>query len=110
MNSEALYWLGLVGGFGGVSAYFLALAIRPRWIRVLNGSALLMTGLASMQTAIVIRPLALGAYWFSANVAIVAMVFATAIQAASVLRSRNAWDGVDRRGARPPAPAPAEAS
>jgi hypothetical protein len=107
MNSEALYWIGLVGGFGGVSAYFFALAVRPRWIRVLNGSALLMTGLASMQTAILIRPLTLGMFWFSANVAILALVFATLIQSVSVLRSRGGWDGVDRRAPRSPKPAEA---
>jgi hypothetical protein len=97
MGSEVLYWLGLVFGFGGVAAYFWALATRPKWIRVLNGSALLMTGLGLMQAAIIIRPLQLGLYWFSANVLVVALMFSVLIQSVAVLRNRNRRDGTDRR-------------
>lgn len=106
MSAEVLYWVGVVGGFAGVTAYFSALAMRPKWIRVLNGSALLMTGLALMQAGILIRPLELGLYWFSANVLVLSLAFAVVIQSVAVLRNRGARDGVDRRAPRSePAPA-----
>jgi uncharacterized membrane protein len=98
VTAPALYWVGIVGGFAGVAAYFLALAIRPHWIRVLNGSALFFTGLGLMQLAITLRGAGLGPGWYNANVAVIALTVAVAVQSYAVLRNRAAWDGVDRRG------------
>jgi hypothetical protein len=98
MTAQVLYWVGIVGGFGAICAYFVALALRPKWIRVLNGSALFFTGLGLMQSAILIRNATLGPSWFNANVAVVALLVAVGVQGFAVLRNRRAWDGVDRRG------------
>jgi len=102
MNAHALYWVGVCGGFFAIAAYFIALAMRPRWVRVLNGSALFFTGLGLMQMAIMIRTTSLGTGWFNANAAVLALLIAVGVQAYAVLRNRRAWDGVERR-ARPPA-------
>ena len=98
MTAQILYWLGIIGGFGAICAYFVALALRPKWIRVLNGSALFFTGLGLMQSAILIRDTRVGPSWFNANVAVVALLIAVVVQSYAVLRNRRAWDGVDRRG------------
>ena len=97
MNAQALYWVGACGGFFGIAAYFAALAMRPRWVRVLNGSALFFTGLGLMQLAILVRTDQLGMGWINANIAVIALVCAVLVQAYAVLRNRKAWDGVERR-------------
>ena len=97
MSAQTLYWVGIVGGFGAIAAYFVALAIRPQWIRMVNGSSLFLTGLGLMQLAILIRNTSLGTSWFNAKVAVVALLIAVLVQAYAVLRNRRAWDGVDRR-------------
>ncbi|MGA0603315.1 hypothetical protein ACO2Q3_21585 [Caulobacter sp. KR2-114] len=97
MNAHALYWVGVCGGFFAIAAYFIALAMRPKWVRVLNGSALFFTGLGLMQMAIMIRTTSLGTGWFNANMAVLALLIAVVVQAYAVLRNRRAWDGVERR-------------
>ena len=97
MSAQALYWIGVSGGFFAIAAYFVALAIRPKWVRVLNGSALFFTGLALMQLGMLIRNEPLGPGWFNANAAVFGLLLAVAVQAYAVLRNRRAWDGVDRR-------------
>jgi hypothetical protein len=99
MSAQVLYWVGVCGGFAAIAAYFVALAIRPRWVRVMNGSGLFFTGLGLMQTAIMIRTTPLGQSWFNANAAVTALLIAVIVQAWAVLRNRRAWDGVDRRAA-----------
>lgn len=103
MSAHALYWVGVCGGFFAIAAYFIALAMRPRWVRVLNGSALFFTGLGLMQIAIMIRTTSLGTGWFNANAAVLALVLAVVVQAYAVLRNRRVWDGIERRA--PPAAA-----
>jgi len=101
VTSQFLYWLGIIGGFAAICAYFVALALRPKWIRVVNGSALFFTGLGLMQAAILIRNASLGPSWFNANAAVVALLIAVIVQSYAVLRNRRVWDGVDRRGEEP---------
>jgi uncharacterized membrane protein SirB2 len=101
VSAHTLYWVGVCGGFFAVAAYFAALAMRPQWVRVLNGSALFFTGIALMQTAILIRTQPLGPGWFNANVAVLALLLAIAVQSYAVLRNRRAWDGVERRAPSP---------
>jgi hypothetical protein len=100
VTAQVLYWLGIIGGFAAVCAYFVALAVRPKWIRVLNGSALFFTGLGLMQSAMLIRNTTLGPSWFNANAAVVTLLIAVGVQSYAVLRNRRAWDGVDRRAER----------
>ncbi|HEX7758019.1 MAG TPA: hypothetical protein VF459_00845 [Caulobacteraceae bacterium] len=101
MSAQALYWVGVCGGFLAIAAYFVALAVRPRWARVVNGSALFFTGLALIQLAILARAQGLGPGWFNANVAVICLLLAAAVQAYAVLRNRKAWDGVERRAPGP---------
>ena len=103
MSAHALYWIGVCGGVFAIAAYFIALAIRPMWVRVLNGSALFFTGVALMQVGMLVRSQALGPGWFNANAAVVGLLLAVAVQTYAVLRNRKAWDGVERRS---PAPDP----
>jgi hypothetical protein len=98
MSAEGLYWTGLAVGLIGVAVYFGVLAMRPRWVRVLNGSGLFFSGLGLIQTAVMIRGTTFGAGWFNANAAVVALSVAVLVQCYAVLRNRRAWDGVDRRG------------
>lgn len=97
MSPQGLYWAGIVIGFGAVVAYFVALGLRPRWVRVVNGAGLFFTGLGLMQVAIFIHETDLGAGWFNANVAVAALILAALIQSYAALRHRRSWDGVDRR-------------
>ena len=104
MTTFGLYWLGLLAGFAGVVVYFGALAMRPRWVRVLNGSGLFFTGLGLMQLAVLVRSASLGGGWINANVAVIALALAVAVQSYAILRNRRIWDGVDRRAARAQTP------
>jgi Na+/phosphate symporter len=88
-------------GAGAIVIYFVALAMRPRMVRVLNGSGLFFTGLGLIQAAVWFRDTPASVAWFNRDVAIGALCLAAAIQSLSVLRNRRAWDGVDRRGEAP---------
>ena len=97
MNHQALGWAALVFGVAGILIYFSVLAMRPRLVRVLNGSGLFFTGLGLIQASIWVRDTAAATAWFNAEVAIVVLCLAVVAQSASALRNRKAWDGVDRR-------------
>jgi hypothetical protein len=97
MTPGLLGWAAL--GFGGVAVvvYFIVLAMRPRLVRLLNGSGLFFTGLSLIQASFWVRGAAPGAAWMNAEFAIAALCIAVVAQSLSVLRNRRAWDGVDRR-------------
>ena len=97
MNAQAPYRVGACGSFFRIAAYFAAWAMRPMWVRALNGSALFFTGLGLMQLAILVRTEQLGMGWINANIAVIALVCAVLAKAWVVLRNRKAWDGVERR-------------
>ena len=107
MSLPILFWVGLIAGGASVVLYFAALAARPRLVRIVNGSGLFLTGLGLVQAAFLVRA-ATPPLWFNANIAILALTLAAAMQSYAVLRNRRAWDGVDRRqsddvdGASPP--------
>jgi len=84
-------------GAGGIVVYFVALAMRPRVVRILNGSGLFFTGLGLIQAAVWFHDTPPSVAWFNRDVAMVALCLAVAIQCVAVLRNRRAWDGVDRR-------------
>jgi hypothetical protein len=90
-------------GAAAIVVYFVALALRPRVVRVLNGSGLFFTGLGLIQAAVWLRDTPTSVAWFNRDIAIVAFCLAVVIQSVSVLRNRKAWDGTDRRS---PAAAP----
>jgi hypothetical protein len=85
-------------GAGAIVIYFVALAMRPKVVRILNGGGLFFTGLGLIQAAVWFRDTPTSVAWFNRDVAIVALCLAAVIQSLSVLRNRKAWDGTDRRG------------
>ena len=90
-------------GAGGIVVYFVALAMRPRMVRVLNGSGLFFSGLGLIQAAVWFRDTPPSVAWFNRDIAISTFCLAVAIQCYAVLRNRAAWDGTERRGAAAPA-------
>jgi len=97
MSRDALGWAALAFGAAAVVIYFVVLAMRPRIVRLLNGSGLFFTGLGLVQASIWVRDAQPGAAWFNAELAVAALCLAVVAQSASALRNRKAWDGVDRR-------------
>jgi ABC-type cobalamin transport system permease subunit len=97
MSQGLLSGAALAFGGAAVVVYFVVLAMRPRLVRLLNGSGLFFTGLGLIQASFWMRGAAPGAAWLNAELAIVALCIAVAAQSVSVLRNRKAWDGVDRR-------------
>jgi len=97
MSREALGWAALAFGAGAVVVYFVVIAMRPRLVRLLNGSGLFFTGLGLIQASIWVRDGSPSVAWFNADIAIGALCLAVAAQSVSALRNRRAWDGVDRR-------------
>ena len=97
MSRDALGWAALAFGAAAVVIYFVVLAMRPRVVRLLNGSGLFFTGLGLIQASIWVRDAAPGGAWFNAELAIAALCLAVVAQSVSALRNRKAWDGVDRR-------------
>ena len=97
MSRDALGLIAL--GFGGLAivVYVAVLAMRPRVVRMLNGSGLFFTGLGLIQASIWVRDGSALVAWFNADIAIGALCLAVAAQSVSALRNRRAWDGVDRR-------------
>jgi hypothetical protein len=97
MTRDALGWAAFAFGAGAIVVYFIVLAMRPRMVRILNGSGLFFTGLGLIQASIWVRDAAPGGAWFNAELAIAALCLAVVVQSVSALRNRRAWDGVDRR-------------
>jgi len=97
MSRDALGWAALGFGVAALLIYFVVLAMRPRVVRLLNGSGLFFTGLGLIQASIWVRDAAPGGAWFNAELAIAALCLAVVAQSVSALRNRKAWDGVDRR-------------
>ena len=93
---DALHILAAVGAVAAFVAYAVALARRPSWVRLANGSGLLFTGMALAQAAVLVRevrpPLSR-----LAELTVVMLLLAVAVQAWSALRNRRAWDGQERR-------------
>ena len=97
MTAQTLYWIGIVVGLAGIMIYFIALAMRPRIVRMVHGSGLFFSGLGLVQLAILVRTTAPALAWFNANITVVCLVIAIAVQSYAVLSNRKAWDGVERR-------------
>jgi hypothetical protein len=92
----ALSWIGIVVGAAAVLAYFGAIALRPNLVRIVNGFGLFFTGLGLVQTGLLARQ-AEPTSWLNADIAVIALSIAAAMQVYGALRHRGAWDGADRR-------------
>ena len=93
--------LGVVAvavGLASLAVYFLVIARHPQWVRVLNGSGLLLSGFALLASPSVVSR-AQGPATFDAQAMVVLLVLACLVQATAALRNRRAWDGVERRSA-----------
>jgi hypothetical protein len=99
MSRELLGWAALAFGVAGVAIYFVVLAMRPRVVRILNGSGLFFTGLGLIQASIWVRDSQPKVAWVNAELAVAMLCIAVMVQGVSVVRNRKAWDGVERRAA-----------
>ena len=86
----------VVGGFAALAIYFLVIARHPQWVRVFNGSGLLLTGFALLASPSVVSH-AQGPATFDAQAMVVLLILAAVAQGFAALRNRRAWDGVERR-------------
>jgi hypothetical protein len=92
-----LTWASGLCALVAVGIYFYVLARRPAWIRMLNGSSLVFTGVAlSLIAATLPRAAEQGAL-FTIAVTVALLIAAVVVQSWAALRNRKAWDGVDRR-------------
>ena len=94
--SAALGWVGLAVALLGVASYFVVLVRRPHLVRILNGSGLLLSGLALTQ-APALMSVAAGPQAFSVSACVVLLSLGVLAQAVAALRNRRAWDGSERR-------------
>ena len=96
MSLAALSWVAIAVGATAVIAYFILVALRPRVVRMINGFGLFFTGLGLVQTGLMARR-ADPTSWLNADIAVLALSLAAAMQAYAALRNRAAWDGAERR-------------
>ena len=96
--SQALSICADLAGLAAVVAYFIVLARRPEWVRVLNGSGLLFVGVALFQTPFLLQQ-ARGPAAVNVGIVVVLLLLAAGAQALAALRNRRAWDGRERRRA-----------
>ena len=94
--SQALSVCANLAGLAAVVAYFIVLARRPEWVRVLNGSGLLFVGVALFQTPFLLQQ-ARGPAIVNVEIIVVLLVLAAIAQGFAALRNRRAWDGRERR-------------
>ena len=92
----ALRTASLVAAAAAIVIYVLVLLRRPEWVRLFNGSGLLLTGLALFQAPSFLHD-ADGTESTNAAAAVVLLILAVIAQAAAALRNRKAWDGTERR-------------
>lgn len=87
---EGFYWLGLLGALAALVVYFLQIAIRPQWVRLISGAGLFFTGVGLAQAALSLHalradsPLVLGA-----AIGVAALIAAVYFQSVAALRGRR---------------------
>ena len=97
--SQGLFPLAAFGfGAGAIVVYFVALAMRPKVVRILNGGGLFFTGLGLIQAAVWFRDTPTSVAWFNRDVAIVALCLAGGDPVAlGAAQPQGLTDGLDRR-------------
>ena len=87
---DGLYWLGLASALVAVVVYFVQIAMRPQWVRLISGAGLFLTGVGVAQAALLLRalgpqsPQAVGG-----AIGVAALIAAVYFQAAAALRGRR---------------------
>ena len=94
--AETLGAGAVVVGLAALAVYILVIARHPHWVRMLNGSGLLLTGFALLAAPGVVAR-APGPVSFDAQAMVVLLILSVAAQSAAALRNRRAWDGTERR-------------
>ena len=92
----ALEAVGFLAGLAAIGVYLAVILRHPHWVRMLNGSGLLLTGLALLPSPGLLMHVQAQAA-FDAEAVVVLLIAAVAAQSAAALRNRRAWDGVERR-------------
>lgn len=91
--AAVLYWLGLAGALAAIVVYFLQIALRPQWVRLLTGAGLFFTGLGLGQTALSLHALPTGGAQVGAGFGVLALLAAVYFQSAAALRGRRGERG-----------------
>jgi hypothetical protein len=100
MSKALIPALTFASGLSAVVAlgvYVYVVARRPQWIRLLNGSGLLFTGIALILIAALLPGAAGLGSLFTIAVTVALLIASVLVQSWAALRNRKAWDGVDRR-------------
>ena len=92
----ALGAAAMVAGLLALGVYFLVIARHPQWVRVLNGSGLMLTGFALLASRSVLSHVQ-GPATFDVQAMVILLIMAVLVQGFAALRNRRAWDGVERR-------------
>ena len=88
--AQVTYWVGLIGALAAIGVYFLQIAMRPRWVRLVSGSALLFTGIGLAETSIGLHSLQPSDPWqLGAIIAVLSLLMAVYLQCAAALRGRR---------------------
>ena len=91
----ALEAAGVVAGLAALAVYLVVIVRHPHWVRMLNGSGLLLTGLALLPSpGLLVHVQAPAA--FEAQAMVMLLIMAVVAQSAAALRNPPAWDGVER--------------
>ena len=88
--------IGFLAGLLALGVYLVVIVRHPHWVRMLNGSGLLLTGMALLPSPgllMHVQPPAV----FDAQAVVVLLISAVVAQSVAALRNRRAWDGVERR-------------
>jgi hypothetical protein len=103
MSSQLLngvYWVGLIGALISVVVYFVQIAMRPKWVRLISGAGLFFTGVGLAHAATSLRalgpssPQAIGA-----GIGVAALIAVVYFQSIAALRGRRAEAGSPARTA-----------
>lgn len=83
-----LCWLGFAGALVAIVVYFVQIAIRPQWVRLISGAGLFFTGVGLAEAARILPTLNAGAALGGA-VCVIALLTSVYFQCAATLRGRN---------------------
>jgi len=87
---EGLYWIGLAGAVISVIVYFVQIAMRPQWVRLVSGAGLFFTAVGLAQASLSLRALGPGSSQaVGAAIGVAALIAAVYFQSVAALRGRR---------------------
>ena len=85
-----LYWVGLASAMVAVVVYFIQIAMRPQWVRLISGAGLFLTAVGLAQAALSLRSLgAQSPQAVGGAIGVAALIAAVYFQVAAALRGRR---------------------